>query len=153
MDLRKIKKLIEMLQESDLNEIEVKEGEESVRINRKKEGIIHASNPSISEKVSVPTNDADLVEPLVLILRAPVIVPPASGSFVAILFVTVVLKLASSFKAAASSSKVFSAAGADATKFATAVSTYAVVATLVELSLADCVVVVGLPASATLACI
>ena len=35
MDLRKIKKLIEMLQESDLNEIEVKEGEESVRINRK----------------------------------------------------------------------------------------------------------------------
>ena len=37
MDLRKIKKLIEMLQESDLNEIEVKEGEESVRINREKE--------------------------------------------------------------------------------------------------------------------
>ena len=36
MDLRKIKKLIEMLQESDLNEIEVKEGEESGRINRKK---------------------------------------------------------------------------------------------------------------------
>ncbi len=36
MDLRKIKKLIEMLQESDLNEIEVKVGEESVRINRKK---------------------------------------------------------------------------------------------------------------------
>ena len=34
MDLRKIKKLIEMLQESDLNEIEVKEGEESVRINK-----------------------------------------------------------------------------------------------------------------------
>ena len=45
MDLRKIKKLIEMLQESDLNEIEVKEGEESVRINRKKENVIHASNP------------------------------------------------------------------------------------------------------------
>ena len=39
MDLRKIKKLIEMLQESDLNEIEVKEGEESVRINRKKSDV------------------------------------------------------------------------------------------------------------------
>ena len=39
MDLRKIKKLIEMLQESDLSEIEVKEGEESVRINRKKGNI------------------------------------------------------------------------------------------------------------------
>ena len=48
MDLRKIKKLIEMLQESDLNEIEVKEGEESVRINRKKESIVHTSvSPSI----------------------------------------------------------------------------------------------------------
>jgi len=33
MDIRKIKKLIEMLQESDLREIEVKEGEESVRIS------------------------------------------------------------------------------------------------------------------------
>ena len=34
MDIRKIKKLIEMLQESDLTEIEVQEGEESVRIVR-----------------------------------------------------------------------------------------------------------------------
>jgi acetyl-CoA carboxylase biotin carboxyl carrier protein len=34
MDIRKIKKIIEMLQESDLREIEVKEGEESVRIAR-----------------------------------------------------------------------------------------------------------------------
>lgn len=34
MDIRKIKKLIEMLEESDLVEIEVKEGEESVRISR-----------------------------------------------------------------------------------------------------------------------
>ena len=34
MDIRKIKKLIEMLQDSDLTEIEVQEGEESVRIVR-----------------------------------------------------------------------------------------------------------------------
>ncbi len=34
MDIRKIKSLIEMLQESDLREIEVTEGEESVRISR-----------------------------------------------------------------------------------------------------------------------
>lgn len=34
MDIRKIKKLIELLQESDLAEIEVQEGEESVRISR-----------------------------------------------------------------------------------------------------------------------
>ncbi len=35
MDIRKIKKLIEMLQASDLNEIEIQEGEESVRISRR----------------------------------------------------------------------------------------------------------------------
>ena len=34
MDIRKIKKLIEMMKDSDLTEIEVKEGEESVRIVR-----------------------------------------------------------------------------------------------------------------------
>lgn len=35
MDIRKIKKLIELLEESGVNEIEIKEGEESVRISRK----------------------------------------------------------------------------------------------------------------------
>ena len=50
MDLRKIKKLIEMLQESDLNEIEVREGEESVRINREKE--VQHFVQAQSEKVS-----------------------------------------------------------------------------------------------------
>ena len=31
MDIRKVKKLIEMLEESNLNEIEIKEGEEAVK--------------------------------------------------------------------------------------------------------------------------
>ena len=34
MDIRKIKKLIELIEESDINELEIKEGEESVRISR-----------------------------------------------------------------------------------------------------------------------
>lgn len=34
MDIRKIKKLIELIEESDIAEIEIHEGEESVRINR-----------------------------------------------------------------------------------------------------------------------
>ncbi|MEC8152806.1 MAG: acetyl-CoA carboxylase biotin carboxyl carrier protein [Pseudomonadota bacterium] len=66
MDLRKIKKLIEMLQESDLNEIEVKEGEESVRINRKKESVIHASTPisvgQNSNQSSAPSLQTDSSE-------------------------------------------------------------------------------------------
>ncbi len=34
MDIRKIQKIIELIQNSDLAEIEIKEGEESIRINR-----------------------------------------------------------------------------------------------------------------------
>jgi len=34
MDIRKVKKLIELLEDSDVAEIEIKEGEESVRISR-----------------------------------------------------------------------------------------------------------------------
>ncbi|NHA16148.1 acetyl-CoA carboxylase biotin carboxyl carrier protein [Thioalkalivibrio sp. XN279] len=39
MDIRKVKKLIELLEESGISEIEIHEGEESVRISR------HASTP------------------------------------------------------------------------------------------------------------
>jgi acetyl-CoA carboxylase biotin carboxyl carrier protein len=38
MDLRKIKKLIDLLEESNLSEIEIKEGEESVRLARMPRG-------------------------------------------------------------------------------------------------------------------
>ena len=68
MDLRKIKKLIEMLQDSDRNEIEVKEGEESVRINRKTESVIHASTPiSVGQNLNqssapLPQTDSSEIE-------------------------------------------------------------------------------------------
>jgi len=38
MDIRKVKKLIELLEESGIAEIEIKEGEESVRISRQATG-------------------------------------------------------------------------------------------------------------------
>lgn len=41
MDIRKIKKLIELLEESGISEIEIHEGEESVRINRGPQGFVH----------------------------------------------------------------------------------------------------------------
>ena len=34
MDLRKVKKLIELLEESNLSELEIREGEETVRLSR-----------------------------------------------------------------------------------------------------------------------
>ena len=59
MDIRKIKKLIEMLQDSDLREIEVKEGEESVRIAR---GIETPSNSlqSTQANISSTSNNQDI---------------------------------------------------------------------------------------------
>ena len=39
MDLRKVKKLIELLEESEISEIEIHEGEESVRIARHGSGV------------------------------------------------------------------------------------------------------------------
>ncbi len=38
MDIRKVKKLIELLEESDVEELEIKEGEDSVRLSRRRSG-------------------------------------------------------------------------------------------------------------------
>ena len=46
MDLRKIKKLIDLLEESNLSEIEIKEGEESVRLARHATGTFVAAAPA-----------------------------------------------------------------------------------------------------------
>ena len=46
MDLRKIKKLIDLLEESNLAEIEIKEGEESVRLARVPKGAMIAAAPA-----------------------------------------------------------------------------------------------------------
>ena len=44
MDLRKIKKLIDILEESNLSELEIREGEESVRLSRLPKGAFHAAS-------------------------------------------------------------------------------------------------------------
>ena len=48
MDIRKIKKLIELLEESGIAEIEIKENEESVRISRMPPAstVVHAAPPA-----------------------------------------------------------------------------------------------------------
>ena len=47
MDLRKIKKLIDLLEESNLAELEIKEGEEIVRLSRMPKGMV-MSPPAMS---------------------------------------------------------------------------------------------------------
>ena len=45
MDIRKVKKLIELLEESNISEIEIQEGEESVRISRHPNGATWQPQP------------------------------------------------------------------------------------------------------------
>ena len=45
MDIRKVKKLIELLEESGMAEIEIHEGEESVRISRGQAPLIQSPTP------------------------------------------------------------------------------------------------------------
>ncbi|MCR6663653.1 MAG: acetyl-CoA carboxylase biotin carboxyl carrier protein [Luteimonas sp.] len=81
MDLRKIKKLIDLLEESNLSELEIKEGEESVRLSRNVSGaapVVYAQPPATP--AAPPRND----EP-VMPMRSPVDGPtggrePAAGS-------------------------------------------------------------------------
>ncbi len=49
MDLRKIKKLIDLLEESNLAEIEIKEGEESVRLARVPRGGVTVAGPAVAQ--------------------------------------------------------------------------------------------------------
>lgn len=49
MDIRKIKKLIELLEESGISELEIREGEESVRISR------YTQAPPVPYAVPVPS--------------------------------------------------------------------------------------------------
>jgi acetyl-CoA carboxylase biotin carboxyl carrier protein len=62
MDIRKIKKLIEMVEESDVAELEIREGEESVRISR------HSGGPP-------PSMAGPLIVPDALLPPAPAAVP------------------------------------------------------------------------------
>ncbi|MBB4725292.1 acetyl-CoA carboxylase biotin carboxyl carrier protein [Xanthomonas euvesicatoria] len=54
MDLRKIKKLIDLLEESNLAEIEIKEGEESVRLARVPKGAAMLSAPVQQQYAPAP---------------------------------------------------------------------------------------------------
>ena len=64
MDIRKVKKLIELLEESGVAEIEIKEGEESVRISRnspqpvQQPAMMPAAAPAAPQAPAAPTTDA-----------------------------------------------------------------------------------------------
>ena len=72
MDIRKIKKLIEMLQESDLKEIEVSQGDESVRILRDsfvqtngnkiiQQPEVFSAEPEIQQKIETSKTEGNVI--------------------------------------------------------------------------------------------
>jgi len=64
MDIRKVKKLIELLEESGVAEIEIHEGEESVRISR------YASNAQLAAQAAAPLSAPAAVAPPVELVAA-----------------------------------------------------------------------------------
>ena len=61
MDIRKVKKLIELLESSDIAEIEIKEGEESVRISRGSTSVPApiAYQPPAAPAAAIPASAAE----------------------------------------------------------------------------------------------
>ncbi len=66
MDLRKLKKLIELLEESNLAEIEIKEGEESVRLSRGASGapVVYAPAPAAAPAPRAPEPVMPMLSPV-----------------------------------------------------------------------------------------
>jgi acetyl-CoA carboxylase biotin carboxyl carrier protein len=54
MDVRKIQKLIQLLEDSDVSEIEIKEGEDSVRISRINTGMVMSAAPAPQHHYAPP---------------------------------------------------------------------------------------------------
>ncbi|MEM6405863.1 MAG: acetyl-CoA carboxylase biotin carboxyl carrier protein [Pseudomonadota bacterium] len=66
MDIRKIKKLIELVNESDVTELEIREGEESVRINRQGTGVVATvpvAAPPVAPVITAPAMAESSAEP------------------------------------------------------------------------------------------
>ena len=82
MDLRKIKKLIELLDESGIAELEVTEGEESVRISRygSTPPLVHASGPAAPYPIGVPVASDGAPDPAAT-PAAPVEDRPSASGF------------------------------------------------------------------------
>jgi acetyl-CoA carboxylase biotin carboxyl carrier protein len=79
MDIRKVKKLIELLEESDINEIEIKEGEESVRISRGSATIVAA--PVAAAQAPAVMQAAPIAAPIAPAVDANAVLSPMVGTF------------------------------------------------------------------------
>lgn len=71
MDIRKVKKLIELLEESNIDEIEIKEGEESVRISRNSAQAMQLAAAPMAPAYAVPPPPPAAPAPAAAVAPAP----------------------------------------------------------------------------------
>ena len=90
MDIRKVKKLIELLEESGIDELEIKEGEESVRISRHSKTPAaqqyFAPQPMMAAPAAAPAPAASAAAPVAAeaaapALRGTIVRSPMVGTF------------------------------------------------------------------------
>ncbi len=80
MDIRKVKKLIELLEASDIAEIEIKEGEEAVRISRYS-GAAPAIMPALAAPAAAAAPAPAEDKPAVVANSGHVVSSPMVGTF------------------------------------------------------------------------
>ncbi|WP_339486787.1 acetyl-CoA carboxylase biotin carboxyl carrier protein [Pseudomonas sp. EL_65y_Pfl2_R95] len=84
MDIRKVKKLIELLEESGIDELEIHEGEESVRISRNSKQPAYAPQPMYAPAPvapAAPVAAAEAAAPAAPKLNGTVVRSPMVGTF------------------------------------------------------------------------
>ncbi|MCF6339020.1 MAG: acetyl-CoA carboxylase biotin carboxyl carrier protein [Gammaproteobacteria bacterium] len=82
MDIRKVKKLIELLEESNIAELEIHEGEESVRISRYGSGAAAAPAPILATApVALPAAAPDETASKEVEISGHKVTSPMVGSF------------------------------------------------------------------------
>ena len=79
MDIRKIKTLIEMLEESNLNEIEVSQGEESVRISKSSNQNNFVNNAPLNNDTNINSSSNEVKDDHEL--RGNLVTSPIVGTF------------------------------------------------------------------------
>jgi|TARA_R100000005_G_scaffold91970_1_gene64893 acetyl-CoA carboxylase biotin carboxyl carrier protein len=82
MDIRKVKKLIELLEESNIDEIEIKEGEESVRISRNSAQPLMAAYAQAPAPAAAPAPSAPAAPPAPAAEAAAPSAPAHSGKLI-----------------------------------------------------------------------
>lgn len=81
MDIRKVKKLIELLEESGVAEIEIKEGEESVRISRSPNAALQAPIQYATAPVAPANHQVNQEAPVAVQASGHQIKSPMVGTF------------------------------------------------------------------------